>query len=425
MEIQVLGPLEVRVAGRPVPLGGHRQRSVLLGLVLHVGVAVSADRLIHLVWPDAPPPSARKSLQTYVARLRAACGDEAILPAPGGYLLRSEAVEIDARRFEALAQEGRRNLDPDPETAWDVLGAALALWRGVPASDLELDGDLGRYVERLVEARLSVMEDRFEAGLATGRHAALVGELSAMVEAQPLRERLWEQLLLALYRAGRQAEALAAYSRCRQAIAEELGVEPSVRLQRLHVRMLQQDPSLEAPEATAEPAPTTERPSQAPWRNPYKGLRAFREADAADFFGRERLVDDLLGRFATGQGALVIVGPSGSGKSSVVHAGLVPALRVARRPGSSLLVAAMTPGRQPFGRLETALRQAFGTADALDLSASDPLSLLRAVLEQVDDQTELLIVVDQAEELLTGQIPESTTRAFIATLAEAVEDPHG
>jgi DNA-binding SARP family transcriptional activator/ABC-type glycerol-3-phosphate transport system substrate-binding protein len=425
MEIQVLGPLEVRVAGRPIALGGHRQRSVLLGLVLHVGVAVSADRLIHLVWPDAPPPSARKSLQTYVARLRAACGDEAIVPAPGGYLLRSEAVEIDARQFEALAQEGRRNLDPDPETAWDVLGAALALWRGVPASDLELDGDLGRYVERLVEARLSVMEDRFEAGLATGRHAALVGELSAMVEAQPLRERLWEQLLLALYRAGRQAEALAAYSRCRQALAEELGVEPSVRLQRLHVRMLQQDPSLEAPEATAEPAPTTERPSQAPWRNPYKGLRAFREADAADFFGRERLVDDLLGRFATGQGALVIVGPSGSGKSSVVHAGLVPALRVARRPGSSLLVAAMTPGRQPFGRLETALRRALGTADALDLSASDPLSLLRAVLEQVDDQTELLIVVDQAEELLTGQIPESTTRAFIATLAEAVEDPHG
>jgi DNA-binding SARP family transcriptional activator/ABC-type glycerol-3-phosphate transport system substrate-binding protein len=425
MEIQVLGPLEARVAGRPVALGGHRQRSVFLALVLHVGETVSADRLIHLVWLDAPPPSARKSLQTYVARLRAACGDEAIVPAPGGYLLRSEAVEIDARRFVALAEEGRRHLAADPETAWDVLGAALALWRGVPASDLEVDGDLARGVDRLIEARLSVMEDRFEAGLATGRHAALVSELSAMVDAQPLRERLWEQLLLALYRAGRQAEALAAYSRCRQALAEELGVEPSARLQRLHVRMLQQDPTLEAPRAIAEPAPTTERLSQAPRRNPYKGLRAFGEADAADFFGRERLVDDLLGRFGVGPGALVIVGASGSGKSSVVHAGLVPALRAARRPGSSLLVAAMTPGRQPFGRLETALRRAFGESGALALSASDHLGLLRAVLEHVDNRTELLIVVDQAEELLTGQIPESTTRAFIATLAEAVEDPHG
>jgi DNA-binding SARP family transcriptional activator/ABC-type glycerol-3-phosphate transport system substrate-binding protein len=425
MEIQVLGPLEVRVAGHPIALGGHRQRSVLLGLVLHVGVAVSADRLIHLVWPDAPPPSARKSLQTYVARLRTVLGDEAIVSAPGGYLLRSEAVEIDACRFETLAEEGRRHLAADPEAAWDVFGAALALWRGVPASDLEVDGDLGRYVGRLVDARLAVLEDRFEAGLATGRHAALVGELSAMVDAHPLRERLWEQLLVALYRAGRQAEALAAYSGCRELLAEELGVEPSVRLQRLHVRMLQQDPTLEAPQTIAVAAATTKRSPQAPRRNPYKGLRAFREADAADFFGRERLVDDLLTRFGAGPGALVIVGPSGSGKSSVVHAGLVPALRAGRGPGSSLLVATMTPGRQPFGRLETALHQALGTSGTLELSASDHLGLLRAVLDHVDDGTELLIVVDQAEELLTGQIPESTTRAFMATLAEAVEDPHG
>jgi DNA-binding SARP family transcriptional activator/ABC-type glycerol-3-phosphate transport system substrate-binding protein len=425
MEIQVLGPLEVRVASRPVPLGGHRQRSVFLALVLHVGEAVSVDRLIHLVWPDAPPPSARKSLQTYVARLRMVLGDEAIVPAPGGYRLRSEAVEIDARRFEALVEEGRQLLTADPATAWEVLGAALALWRGVPDSDSEFDGDLARYVEQLVDARLAVMEDHFEAGLATGRHAALVVELSAMVDAHPLRERLWEQLLLALYRAGRQAEALAAYSRCRELLAEELGVEPSVRLQRLHVRMLQQDPSLEAPQAFAVAPPATEGQPQAPRRNPYKGLRAFREADAADFFGREGLVDDLLRRFGVGPGALVIVGPSGSGKSSVVHAGLVPALRAARGRGSSLLVAAMTPGRQPFGRLETALHQVLGVAGTFELSAPDHLGLLRAVLDHVDDRTELLIVVDQAEELLTGQIPESTTRAFMATLAEAVEDPHG
>jgi DNA-binding SARP family transcriptional activator len=223
MEIRVLGPLGATDAGRQVALGGGRQRSVLAGLVIHAGEAVSTPQLIDLVWGEDPPPTARKSLQTYVSRLRRILGSGLITGAGNGYRLQATAEQLDVLRFQQLADQGRRWVETDPVAAWDTLSEALGLWRGAPLSDLEANGELLVYVERLQEARLAAIEDRIEAGLNLGQHVQLIGELRALVEAHPHRERLDAPLIVALYRSGRQAEALEVHRRSRQRLADELG----------------------------------------------------------------------------------------------------------------------------------------------------------------------------------------------------------
>ena len=391
----------------------------MAGLAVNAEQTVSAERLIEFVWGEDPPPTARKSLQVYISRIRRVLGETAVTHSPGGYLLRIDAGQIDARRFEELAEEGRRLMSTDPQGAFDLLDQALALWRGSPLSDIDAEGDLIPYIERLGEDRQAAIEDRIEAALALGRHVELVGELRTLVGAHPLRERLWGQLMLALYRSGRQAEALRAFQRCRQVLAEELGIEPSVPLQQLEERILQQDPGLD---------PTTPPPAEEggeafePLRNPYKGLRAFTETDAPDFFGREAMVTDLVRRIESGERFLALVGPSGSGKSSVALAGVVPAVQPKR------LVAQMTPGLHPFAQLESALaRVSPDRSRPVSLQAPhDRLSLLRAVLSSLpDERTEMLLVIDQFEELLTGAIAADTVTELLGNLVEAVEDPHG
>ncbi|WP_052665622.1 extracellular solute-binding protein [Nitriliruptor alkaliphilus] len=423
MEIRVLGPLGVVDAGRPVALGGRRQRSVLAGLVIHAGEAVSTDALIDLVWGDDPPATARKSLQTYVSRLRRILGDQRIEATLGGYLLRVAPEQLDARRFEVLADTGRQLAVSDPVAAWDRLTEALTLWRGAPLSDIGVDdSEVAAYAWRLGEARLAAIEDRFEVGLVLGRATHLIADLRAHVDAHPLRERAWGQLMLALYRSDRQAEALDAFQRCRQLLADELGIEPSEQLRRLHEQMLRHDPALAA-------APTTgpvRSEDLGPVRNPYKGLRAFSETDTADYFGREALVADLLGRLDAGTRFLALVGPSGSGKSSVALAGLIPAVRESAS-GRARLAARMTPGTHPFAQLEAALTRAAQDAAApVQVTGDDDLDLLRAVLTLVpDEHTDLLLVIDQFEELLTSTAPTDTAGRFLRNLREAVEDPHG
>jgi DNA-binding SARP family transcriptional activator/ABC-type glycerol-3-phosphate transport system substrate-binding protein len=429
MEIRVLGPVGVFEGGRQLPLGGRRQRSVLAGLVVHVGDAVSTDQLIDLVWGESPPPSARKSLQTYVSRLRRTVGDDAIQGRADGYVLLVGPDALDTLRFEQLAADGRELLDTDPAAAWEVLSSALSLWRGAPFSDVELDGQLHAVVHRLQELRLATLEARFAAGFALGQHGFLIGELRSLIETHPLRERLWEQLMQALARSGRRGEALDVYERCRHTFAQELGLDPSARLQALQARILRQElvPETEeeppVPVDAAAPAPPDET---LPVRNPYKGLRAFSEADTEDFFGREELVDELVARIDGGTRFLALVGPSGSGKSSVALAGLVPALRQTS-DGGSRLVARMSPGTHPFAQLDAALARAAHDAQRpAPTLADDELGLLRAALTVVpDEQTELLLVIDQFEELLTGVIARTTVRSFLRNLAEAVEDPHG
>jgi DNA-binding SARP family transcriptional activator len=235
MEFRILGPIEVWSERRRLPLGGIKQRALLAVLLLHRNEVVSIDRLIDELWNGHPPATSVKVVQVYVSQLRKALGgrrarsdEEGLLVtrAPG-YLLRVEPDELDAERFERLVEEGRRALGAgSPRLATRTLLEALALWRGPALADFALDSFAQTEIARLEEVRLSALADRIDADLALGRHADLAGELEALVNRNPLRERLRSQLMLALYRSGRQAEALRAYQKTRAYLAEELGLDP-------------------------------------------------------------------------------------------------------------------------------------------------------------------------------------------------------
>jgi YVTN family beta-propeller protein len=250
MEFRILGPLEVGEPGRPLALGGAKQRALLAILLLHANEPVSTDRLIEDLWGERPPADAGKSLQIHVSRLRKTLGaaDGIVVTQPNGYLIKLGPNDVDLQRFERLAVEGRRALaGGDPGRANDKLGEALALWRGAPLADFAFEPFAQAEIARLEELRLAAVEDSNEARLALGHHAELVGELETLVRDHPLRERLRGQLMLALYRSGRQAEALAAYRDARRALVDELGLEPGPELRKLERAILAHDPALAAP----------------------------------------------------------------------------------------------------------------------------------------------------------------------------------
>jgi DNA-binding SARP family transcriptional activator len=243
MDFRLLGPLEVvSEHDRPVPLGGVKQRSLLAVLLLHANELVSTDRLIDQLWGTAPPATAAKNIQVKVSRLRKALGEERVVTQPPGYVLRVEPSEVDLGRFEQLASEAARAA---PDDAAMKLGEALALWRGPALADLAYESFAQAEITRLEEMRLAVLEQRIHADLARGRHTQVVGELEALVARHPLREGLRRQLMLALYRSARQAEALEAYRLARTQLMEELGLEPSRELKDLEQAILRQDPVLD------------------------------------------------------------------------------------------------------------------------------------------------------------------------------------
>jgi ABC-type transport system substrate-binding protein/DNA-binding SARP family transcriptional activator len=251
MEFSVLGPLEVRHEGSDVPLGSRKQRAVLAILLLRANEVVSRDTLIDELWGERPPPTADHTFQVYVSRLRTAlrssgAGDDVLVTRPGGYLLRVAPGELDLHRFERLVEDGRRALEAgSPDRAAERLRKALSLWRGPALADVAFEPFARVDVDRLTEQRLAALEDRIEADLALGRHAALVAELESLVAEHPLRERLRGQLMTALYRCGRQADALDVYRDAREYLTEELGLEPSKGLRALERAILEQDESLE------------------------------------------------------------------------------------------------------------------------------------------------------------------------------------
>jgi predicted ATPase/class 3 adenylate cyclase len=248
MEYRVLGPLEVRDGDRSLPLAGAKQRALLALLLLNANRVVSRDRLIDQLWGEEPPETAVTSIQVYVSRLRKLLAAETLLTRPPGYLLEVEPENVDLFRFERLVGEARQ---VDPERAAQLLDEALALWRGPALA--EFAGEPFAQIEggRLDDLRVAALEDRIEANLALGRHAELIGELEVLIAEHPHRERLRGQLMLALYRSERQAEALAAY-RAARANLDELGLEPGATLQRLERQILNQDEALLAP---ARPQP--------------------------------------------------------------------------------------------------------------------------------------------------------------------------
>jgi DNA-binding SARP family transcriptional activator len=251
MEFRILGPLEVLADDRVLPLGRGRQRALLAILLLRANQVVPTERLIDDLWSGEPPSTAPKMVQMYVAELRKALGKDVLRTASPGYTLRVEDHELDLDRFERLVGEARES---DPTAAAALLRRALALWRGPPIGEFAYDAWAQTEIARLEELRLTALEDRFDADLATGRAGDIVGELEAVARQHPFRDRLSAQLMLALYRAGRQAEALQHYRRTRTELLEELGLEPSQVLQRLERAILTQDPSLDARPHSVAPA---------------------------------------------------------------------------------------------------------------------------------------------------------------------------
>jgi DNA-binding SARP family transcriptional activator len=258
-EFRILGPFEVAENGRSLPVGSGKQRALLVLLLLNAGEVVSTDRLIDALWGESPPASAANSVHIYVSQLRKLLGDGCLVTRGHGYVVVLEPGQLDLDRFEGLLDEGRKRLaSGDAEGAAETLQAALGLWRGAPLLDVENEPFAQREIARLEDLRLAAQEARIEADLALGRHAELIGELDALTAANPLNERFWAQLMLALYRSGRQAEALGAYQKARRALAEEVGLAPGPELQRLEKAILAHDPLLELEERVAH-APAVPR----------------------------------------------------------------------------------------------------------------------------------------------------------------------
>ena len=305
MEYRILGPLEVVDGGRVVSLGGPKQRAVLAMLLLDVGRVVSVDRLVEGVWGDDAAESSQSTLQVYVSNLRKVLeptkGEHSVLIGRRpGYLLDVEPDSVDALRFERLLSEARKDLANERHGhAARVFAQALGLWRGAPLSDVPLDVFAAPEITRLNETRVAALEDRVEAELGCGRHAAMVSELGSLVEEYPYRERLWGQLIVALYRSGCQADALAAYTRARDLLVNEYGIDPGPELRDLERRVLSQDPGLAAPPGSTRSSVKLPAPP-----SPVIG----RDDEIAVLSAR-------LGDPATR--ALTLTGPGGAGKTSL------------------------------------------------------------------------------------------------------------
>lgn len=421
MDFRLLGGLEVSANGVVAELGPPKQRALLAILLLHAGEIVPADRLIDLLWGEHPPRTAAHSIQIYVSELRKAIealgGKRILLTRPPGYQLDADPATIDARQFERQVEEGTRKLrEGDPAGGAMELRAALRLWQGPALSDFTYEEFAQPYIRRFHDLHLDAVEELAAAELDAGRASDVVPMLDAAIQEDPLRERSRELLMLALYRSGRHPEALRTYMALRTTLSEELGLDPSPQVQRLQERILLHDPTL-LPPSTAPVSPPT-------GRNPYKGLRSFGESDAEDFFGREDLVDRLVRTLRGGSNLVSLVGPSGSGKSSVMAAGLIPRLRDGAVPGSeSWVIARMVPGANPLAEVE-----------AVVASAADPPTGLEKLLDpgaegngeaatlRVITGSRLLLVIDQFEELfaITDDQPR---RKFLGALASAVAEP--
>ena len=419
MEFRILGPLEVADGERVVDVGGPRERALLARLLISANLVVSADRLAEDLWSGEPPAHWLSTLRVYVWRLRRALGAGAVLTEPPGYRLRLAAGDLDADAFAALVTTARRDLaDGRAGAAAAGLRRALGLWRG-PALSGVADLPFARAdAARLDEARLSAIEDWVEAELGCGNHAGLTAELDGLVTSYPLRERLRGQRMRALYRCGRQADALRAYQELRAYLSEELGLEPAAALRDLESAILRQDPALDwhapppAAAHTAQPAPA---PSESAARHPgppaAAGPAAGRlPAETTSFIGREA---DLaaVGKLLAAGRLVTLTGPGGSGKT-----------RLARQAGAA--VAAGQPDGvwlvdlAPVGGPELV---APAVAAALEVREEPDRPLAGSIAERLRDSEALLIadncehVVGEAAELVAALLAACPALRILAT----------
>ncbi len=384
-------------------IAGAKERTILAHLIANADRVVPTDDLIDELWGENPPRTAERTLRSYVSRLRRSLEPDRstevateILRSRGdGYELIRDGHQIDAVRFEQLAGEGHRLLEVgNPEEADLVLEEALRLWRGTAYQDYRYTGFGGSEGERLEELRRAAIEDRIDARLANGDASSLVADLEGMVREEPLRERRWGQLMLALYRAERQAEALQAFTRARAVLVDELGIEPGPDIQRLQAAILAHDPAL-GREWPAHPESV-----RAVDVCPYKGLARFETEDARFFFGREQMVAEAIGHIVGGR-FLALVGASGSGKSSLLRAGVLHALRSGALPGSDRWAySVIRPDNHPQEQLDRATRE-------------------------LGDASRAVIAVDQFEEIFTACPDDTERQAFFDSLSRTVLEPEG
>ena len=314
VEIGILGPLEVTEAGQVVTVGGSKRRALLTLLAINAGNVVTADVLVDELWGDEQPREVANALQTQVSQLRKLLPPGTVVARPPGYVLDVDPETVDAVRFERMVLAGRKALaDGDMERASATMRDALALWRG-PALVDSLDLGVARgEATRLEELRESAFEARVEADLALGRHADLIADLQAAVDEHPFRETIRSQLMIALYRSGRQADALAVYQDGRRRFADEFGLDPGPELQQLESAILRQDPALNARPTTAERAAAT---APRPDRDIADGSAAAPTLPVAltTFVGREDALDDLTARTSAHR-LVTLTGPGGTGKT--------------------------------------------------------------------------------------------------------------
>jgi predicted ATPase/DNA-binding SARP family transcriptional activator len=366
-QVRLLGPVQVVRSGREVGLGGPRPRAVLALLALEAGRVVPAGRLVEEAWRGSPPPGAAKTLRSYVSRLRALLApDAALVSRGGGYVLSLDPAVVDAVRFERLAGAGQAALSAgEAAAAVDRFRQALELWRGPALADVCEVGPLAREAARLEELRLAAAEGRIEAEIGLGLHAEVTGELEGLVAEYPLRERLWRLLVLALYRAERQADALAAYRRARDMLAAELGLEPGEALRGLEQAVLRH-------EVPARPPPA----------------RHNLPAQLTSFLGRDQdlaSLERLLGRARL----VTLTGTGGTGKTRLA---LEAAARVVRRFPDGVWLAELAGIADP-GLAAAQVMQALGVRQQGDVP------VLEALIYRLRS-AELLLVLDNCEHLL-------------------------
>jgi predicted ATPase/DNA-binding SARP family transcriptional activator len=365
LEIRLLGPLEVQLGGRPVGVSGSKRHGLLAVLALRHGRVVAVDELIDALWGEELPAAPRNALQHHVARLRAALGQESIVSSSDGYALGD--VTVDVVRFEELLAEARAaSREGDARAGADSIELALALWRGPALQGLAETEWLGAEARRLEALRVDALEERFETALALGEHREIVSALRATLDENPFRERVWGQLMLALYRGGRQADALETFQEARRVLAEQLGLEPGPELRRLQEAILAHDPAIApvpvvAPRRGNLPSPTT------------------------SFVDRERELAALVALLREHR-LVTLTGPPGVGKSRL-------ALEVGRslesdlRDGGWLVELARAGGAADVERV---------VADAVDARGPDPLARVIARLRDA----EAILLLDACEHAL-------------------------
>jgi WD40 repeat protein/DNA-binding SARP family transcriptional activator len=397
----------------------RKPRLVLAALLSKAGQEASVDWLNTVVWGDAPPASARRNIQLYVHQLRRALGAEHIVKRPGGYSI-DPGSGLDAARFQALVGEGGAGLaNGEPEAAARTLRRGLDLWRGPAYAEFLECRPLAEEATRLDRLRLSAYERWFEAELAVGRAAELTDEMADLVAEHPFHEGLLAQYMLALYRSGQQAQALETFRRARVLLDGELGVEPGPRLQRMHEAILRGDEDLQPSVRGGAVAMGATAGSEF-GRCPFLGLRAFQETDRDSFFGRSRLVERLLGLIERAP-VLGVFGASGSGKSSLLRAGLLGAIASDERAAERWRTLLITPTARPREALSRGVAELTGLAlpdepAALDLT-------VRTALAEGPAGTRALLVVDQFEELFTLCADAAERHWFIDALVDAALGP--